>query len=130
MTEVFSAAEGRNQFLEMFVAQVQHQDPLSPMDQTEILGQLAQFSQVESLETLNQNFESLLQSEQQAQTAQLASTGAALVGREIGFGESGSGVVQSVQQDAGTVLVDIGGTTIPLTDITSVSQVSADENAE
>ena len=126
MSEVFSAADGRNQFLEMFVAQVQNQDPLSPMDQTEILGQLAQFSQVESLETLNQNFETLLQSELQNQTAQLASTGAALVGREVGFGQEQSGVVQSVHQDAGTVLVDIGGQTIPLTDITSVSQVSAE----
>lgn len=121
--DVFSAAEGRNQFLEMFVAQVQNQDPLSPMDQTQILGQLAQFSQVESLETLNQNFETLLQSELQSQTAELASTGAALVGREVGFGDSQSGVVKSVSQDAGTVLVDIGGRTIPLADVTSVAQV-------
>ena len=36
-SSAFNAELGRTQFLEMFVAQVQHQDPLSPMDQTQIL---------------------------------------------------------------------------------------------
>ena len=126
MSEVFNAADGRNQFLEMFVAQVQHQDPLSPMDQSQILGQLAQFSQVESLETLNANFDSLLQAELQNQGGQLASTGAALVGREVEFSNNRSGVVDSVRQDNGQVLVQVGDNFVPLADISAVSRVNSE----
>ena len=126
MSEIFNAADGRNQFLEMFVAQVQNQDPLAPMEQTQILGQLAQFSQVESLESLNANFDKLLQAELQSQRGQLASTGAALVGREVEFNGSKSGVVDSVRQDSGQVLVQVGGAFIPLADITAVSRVETE----
>lgn len=124
MTEVFNAADGRNQFLEMFVAQVQNQDPLSPMDQTQILSQLAQFSQVESLETLNANFDTLLKAELENQNTKLASTGAALIGREVEFNENRSGVVDSVRQDSGQVLVEVGGNYIPLADVTAISQAT------
>ena len=127
MAEVFNAADGRNEFLEMFVAQIQHQDPLSPMDQSQILGQLAQFSQVESLETLNANFDTLLQAELQNQGGQLASTGAALVGRAVEFGDERSGVVDSVRQDSGQVLVEVAGAYIPLGDITAVSRAASEQ---
>ncbi|SHH19609.1 flagellar hook capping FlgD N-terminal domain-containing protein [Ferrimonas marina] len=47
-----SAAGLRNEFLTLMVAQIQNQDPLNPMDGAEYVTQLAQFSQVESLEHL------------------------------------------------------------------------------
>ena len=121
MPEVFNAADGRNQFLEMFVAQVQNQDPLSPMDQTQILGQLAQFSQVESLETLNANFDTLLQKELSAQTTQETSTAASLLGKEVNANDGSSGVVDSVRQKDGQVLVEVDGLFIPLSDINTIS---------
>src|SRR5690625_5560787 len=39
------------------ITQMNHQDPLSPQDNTEFVAQLAQFSSVEGLERLNSNFE-------------------------------------------------------------------------
>ncbi|MBY5991980.1 flagellar hook capping FlgD N-terminal domain-containing protein [Ferrimonas balearica] len=42
----------KNEFLTLMVAQIQNQDPLNPLDGTEYVTQLAQFSQVESLEYL------------------------------------------------------------------------------
>ncbi|MBY6016992.1 hypothetical protein KUW04_04255 [Halomonas denitrificans] len=42
----------KNEFLTLMVAQIQNQDPLNPLDGTEYVTQLAQFSQVESLEHL------------------------------------------------------------------------------
>src|SRR5690606_5935666 len=44
----------RNEFLQMMVAQVQNQDPLNPLDGTEYVSQLAQFSMVEGLEYMRQ----------------------------------------------------------------------------
>jgi flagellar basal-body rod modification protein FlgD len=37
----------KNMFLQLLVAQLQHQDPMSPSDGTQFIGQLAQFQQLE-----------------------------------------------------------------------------------
>ncbi|WDE12114.1 flagellar hook assembly protein FlgD [Thalassomonas haliotis] len=42
----------KNEFLEMMVAQIQNQDPLDPLDGTEYVSQLAEFSMVEGIEYL------------------------------------------------------------------------------
>ncbi|UJF18019.1 flagellar hook assembly protein FlgD [Vibrio sp. SS-MA-C1-2] len=47
-----SADSLKNEFLTLMVAQVQNQDPLNPADGTEYVSQLAQFSQVDSTESL------------------------------------------------------------------------------
>jgi len=48
---------GKNEFLELMVAQLNNQDPLSPQENGEFIAQLAQFSSVESLDNLNNQFE-------------------------------------------------------------------------
>ncbi|MDO6705546.1 flagellar hook assembly protein FlgD [Photobacterium sp. 1_MG-2023] len=47
-----SAQSLENEFLTLMVAQIQNQDPLNPLDGTEYVGQLAQFSQVQSTENM------------------------------------------------------------------------------
>ncbi|ALP40828.1 flagellar hook capping FlgD N-terminal domain-containing protein [Aeromonas schubertii] len=42
----------RNEFLQMMVAQIQNQDPTNPLDGTQYVTQLAQFSMVEGVEQL------------------------------------------------------------------------------
>ncbi|MCH1929385.1 LfgD [Shewanella sp. A25] len=44
-----------NMFLELLVAQISHQNPLTPSDGTEFVSQLAQFSSLESLQSIKQN---------------------------------------------------------------------------
>jgi flagellar basal-body rod modification protein FlgD len=44
-----------NMFLELLVAQISHQNPLDPMDGTAYVSQLAEFSNVESLQSIKQN---------------------------------------------------------------------------
>jgi flagellar basal-body rod modification protein FlgD len=43
---------GQDQFLKLLVAQMTNQDPLSPMDQEQMLAQLAQFSTVEGINSM------------------------------------------------------------------------------
>jgi flagellar basal-body rod modification protein FlgD len=47
-----SNALGKDAFLSLLVTQLQHQDPLSPQDNSAFLAQLAQFSSLESLQQI------------------------------------------------------------------------------
>ncbi len=50
---------GKDDFLQLLVAQLQNQDPLNPADPTEFTAQLAQYSSLEQLFTVNDNLETL-----------------------------------------------------------------------
>jgi flagellar basal-body rod modification protein FlgD len=51
---------GKDDFLKLLTVQLQHQDPLEPQDNTEMVAQLAQFSSLEQLENMNANLSSSL----------------------------------------------------------------------
>ncbi len=48
-----------NEFLKLLVTQLQNQDPLDPMDNSQFLTQLATFSSMEQLISINQGVTSL-----------------------------------------------------------------------
>jgi flagellar basal-body rod modification protein FlgD len=52
-------------FLRLLVAQLQTQDPMNPMDGTEFVAQLTQFSELEQLVSINGGIQTMLQMLQQ-----------------------------------------------------------------
>lgn len=74
-----SSSLGKDDFLRLLVTQLQHQDPLQPMQNTEFVAQLAQFSSLEQLNNIGDQL-SLVQMGQMSVSNMQA---AALVGREI-----------------------------------------------
>ena len=50
-----SGLADQSTFLTLLVTQLQNQDPLNPADSTQFVTQLAQFSQLEDLQNINQN---------------------------------------------------------------------------
>lgn len=70
---------GKNEFLELLVAQLNNQNPLEPQKNGEFIGQLAQFSTVEGVEKLNSSMETILSGYQSSQALQASS----LVGRKV-----------------------------------------------
>lgn len=69
----------KNDFLKLFMAQLQHQDPMSPQDPSEFLGQLAQLTQVEQAYNTSAAIEKLLASQDNS----LAMTSVALIGKQV-----------------------------------------------
>lgn len=48
---------GANQFLQLLTTEMQNQDPTQPMDDTQSVAQLAQFSALQASEEMNQSFQ-------------------------------------------------------------------------
>ncbi len=71
--------DDRNQFLELMIAQLENQDPLSPQENGEFLAQLAQFSSVDGIERLNETMSSFTQQFRSSQALEAT----ALVGRKV-----------------------------------------------
>lgn len=70
---------GQNQFLELMLVQLQHQDPLNPMESGDFLAQLAQFGTVNGITELQGSFDNFTNSFQSSSALQ-AST---MVGRSV-----------------------------------------------
>ena len=49
----------KDMFLQLLVAEMQYQDPLQPSDNSEYVAQLASFTQVEAMQTLQDNMETI-----------------------------------------------------------------------
>lgn len=53
---------GKDDFLKLMIAQLQYQDPLSPMDNTQMIAQMAQFTSVEQLANIKDQLTAMSQS--------------------------------------------------------------------
>ena len=109
---------GKDDFLKLFVSQLQHQDPLSPMENAEFMGQMASFSTLEQVSKLAAANEQL--------AAQMSLTGAVgLLGRNVTYtdaaGVSQTGTVERVSTANGKSVLTVGGKAV---DIASVNQVA------
>ena len=74
-----NTALGKDAFLQLLVTQLKNQNPLDPQDNTAFVAQLAQFSSLEGITTLNDTVTSLSGNFQSSQALQASS----LVGRSV-----------------------------------------------
>ena len=72
-TSTSAAQAAQNQFMTLLLTQMQNQDPLNPMDNSQMTSQLAQLSTVSGIDTMNTTLQSLISSYQQSQTLQATS---------------------------------------------------------
>jgi flagellar basal-body rod modification protein FlgD len=110
---------GKDDFLKLFVAQLQHQDPLKPMEDKEFMGQMASFSTLEQVAKLATANEKLA-------TSLSLSGSLGFIGRTVTYkdaaGVTKSGVVERVQTTEGKVSLTVGGT--DGVDPTTITQVA------
>jgi flagellar basal-body rod modification protein FlgD len=115
---------GKDTFLKLLVAQMKYQDPANPASSTEMMAQTAAFTQVEKLEEIAKQNESLL-------TLQRSSSAGALVGRTVNYtddeGAKKTGVVTSVRlaTDFSEAQAMVGGVAVALGRITEIATTTA-----
>jgi flagellar basal-body rod modification protein FlgD len=104
----------QDDFIRLFLAQLQFQDPLEPVDNREFLAQLAQFSSLEQSRQTSQNTTDLLQMTAASQAMSLLDRevevqglGAPVTGTVIAIGFTSSGAQLSVRDGSGQVLTNI-----------------------
>jgi flagellar basal-body rod modification protein FlgD len=107
--------------LKLLIAQLKNQDPMKPMDDTQFVTQLAQFSALESMQSLQQEMGSVHQ-DQDFMKATL------LIGKQVkATGADGTdlaGAVSEVHLVGGKVQVVIDGKTTDLSQVTSVTSAT------
>ena len=101
----------RQDFMTLFITQLQYQDPMKPMDSYEMASQLAQFSNMEATMKMADNMEKLLDyqtSQNNLQLLTLLDKDVRVLGNQIGVNgeEMGSGEFV-LQNDADTCVVEI-----------------------
>jgi flagellar basal-body rod modification protein FlgD len=107
-TEATSSSLDYDNFLQLLVTQLKNQDPLSPMEDTEYVAQLATFSNVE---------QNIITNERLARLETLSTLGSAqnLIGHDVKPADGAAGTVKEVKvtsEGAYAVLTD--GREVPL----------------
>ncbi len=88
-----SSTSLQNEFITLMVAQIQNQDPLNPLDGTEYVSQLAQFSQVQSME----NMSTLMQNSMVLQDNLQVLATAGLVGQTVYVSADSLNIDEAIQ---------------------------------
>jgi flagellar basal-body rod modification protein FlgD len=109
---------GRDDFMKLLLAQLQHQDPLKPMDDQAFIAQVAQFNALEQMEAVNKTLSALFDSQQLSEAS-------GLIGKTIEAtdkaGDDVTGVVTGVSIESGVAKLHVGNKVVELDKITKVA---------
>jgi flagellar basal-body rod modification protein FlgD len=98
---------GKDDFLKLLVGQLKNQDPLNPTSDTDFIGQMAQFSQLEQTTNMASANEELIAQQRGARAV-------ALIGRTVTYPDMNTGalttaVVERVEWQEGKPSLTVGG---------------------
>jgi flagellar basal-body rod modification protein FlgD len=107
-----------DQFLKLLTTQLQYQDPSNPISSQDFLSQLAQFSTLSGVQTLNTNSSNMLMLQQMTQ-------GANLIGRTVTYQAPNTkgpqqGVVTSINVQNGALNLVVQGTNVPISQLQGI----------
>ncbi|MCQ2008953.1 flagellar hook capping protein [Sporolactobacillus sp. STSJ-5] len=110
-TSSVNSALDKNSFLKLLIAQLTNQDPTSPMDTSQFVSQMAEFTTLEQTQNMSDAIDKLVAT----QSNQALSEQASMIGKQISWNEtttdsdgnpvtdSLSGIVQAVTLKDGSV---------------------------
>lgn len=116
-SNLFSAPKkelGKMDFLRLLVTQLQYQDPIEPMDSTDFVSQLAQFSQLEgtsnieqAISSLDQSYKNTLDMQSFSAISMTNASAVSLIGKEVRIAQATLKFTGIPGEDA-TVRVHLG----------------------
>ena len=114
--------------MKLLITQLQNQNPLEPMDNSQMTAQLAQISQLEQMENLNGSFSKVLLANQLNQAT-------SLMGKQISFLPKGSesivtATVDAVRAIGGEIMVQAGTYIVDPAHIQTITQAPAPAPAQ
>ena len=108
---------GKDDFLKLLVSQLQHQDPMNPVDDKDFMGQMAQFTSVEQLTNMATAIDRMSIASQSTQSV-------ALIGKTVSWkkedGTTGEGIATSVSFADGAIKIAVGDAQVAPNEIVSV----------
>ncbi len=115
---IATSTVSKDEFLKLFVAQLKNQSPMDPMKGHEFIAQLAQFSSLEQLTTLNASFADTMKFQQ-------LTGGSEFIGKKATFvdtvvGGTSEGVIQGAMILGESISVVIGNKEIPIANVTGI----------
>lgn len=121
VTDAAGDALDRDAFLQLLVTQMQNQDPTAPMDNSQMIAQLAQFSALEQMQNLNDTATAVSGNIDQLNFISANS----LVGRKVtaldSNGDTVTGVVDQVHMSGSVVYLTIGESIVSMAGVISVA---------
>ena len=112
-----AAGMGKDDFMQLLIAQLKNQDPMKPMEDKEFITQLAQFSSLETMEKMTKQMEDLTGSQMLVQAATLIGK---QVTAKLETGEVVTGTISQVKMISGQPTAVINGKEIDTSLITQI----------
>jgi flagellar basal-body rod modification protein FlgD len=113
---------GKDAFMQLLAKQMQYQDPMNPMDNTQFVAQMAQFSSLEQMTNISAGIDTL-----NANTRFQAAI--QMIGRELAYlradGSQGSGIATAVSVGDTGLTLTVGSDEVSPEDVTSIADAPA-----
>ena len=119
-----SSSLGKDDFLQLLVAQMKYQDPMEPTSNTEYIQQYATYSELEQMMNMSETMDLQRASGLVGQMVHVEFT------TEGGIDKSVEGIVDYVYYESGTPFVSIGGELYKAEDVTNVYDATYVEATE
>jgi flagellar basal-body rod modification protein FlgD len=112
-----AAGLGKDDFMQLLMAQLKNQDPMKPMEDKEFITQLAQFSSLEAIEKMTEQMEELTGSQMLMQAATLIGKN---VSAKLPSGEVVTGQITQVKMMDGKPVAVVNGKDVDTSLITQI----------
>ena len=122
VSPAYTASKIQMDYMKLLVTQLRNQDPLEPLDNNEMAMQLAQFSQLSQLESMNSNFAKVLATTERAYASSLIGKNIEFLAEtQTGTVETMSGIVERIYNNVdGEIFLAVGNYAVSLEDVISV----------
>lgn len=115
----------KDAFMKLLVNQMKNQDPMQPADNTQMIAQLAQFSSLEQMQSLNDNIVGLAVLQQQNALLSQLTSASSLIGENVRYVDPTTqseqwGTVSAVKIVDGLASLAIDGKDVPLANVAEV----------